>query len=141
MTEGPAESAKVDERELLAFPFRPEAPLASASLAAGKRPAFHLVDVTGKDRAYVEALIPTATAALAELGLIPVFVSASLDLDPFRAEGALVEVVPDVAACTGLDPTLDWTRYRSERLKAIARKWGARGMSQLSPDGLVSDPS
>ncbi|MCV2864993.1 hypothetical protein [Defluviimonas sp. WL0075] len=135
----PTKPTATPEEEARAYPFRPEARLVQASVAAGKAPAFHLVDVTGRDAGFIGALIPTATGVLAELGLIPVFVTDTLDLAPFRASGAIVEVVPDAAACAGLAPDLDWDRYRRDRFRAIARKWNARGISALSPDGTPLD--
>lgn len=120
-----------DDRFDRAFPLNTDSPHAQATLEAGDRVRFYLVDAIGMDAARLGALLPTVQAELADQGLIPVFVTDLLDYAPLREAGVIFEAVPPVADSTRLAPHRNWAARQAEVVEMIRNKWQPSGEVRL----------
>ncbi|WP_095587962.1 hypothetical protein [Actibacterium ureilyticum] len=130
MTDAPTNDTG-EERFDRAFPLNADSPHAQATLDAGERVRFYLVDAIGLDAARLTALLPTVLAELAEQGLIPVFVTDLLDYAPLRDAGVIFEAVAPIADSTRLAPQRDWAARQAEVVEMIRAKWQPSGEVRL----------
>jgi hypothetical protein len=94
-------------------------------LPNGSPPSVVLVLTWGLAGAELGRAIELLLAASPGPAVLPVFLSDSLDLEPFRRHRALVEVLPSPEQQARHAPDLDWPPYLRRRLALLARKWQA----------------
>ena len=82
------------------------------------------VSVCGLSRAVMESLVDTIAAQQTALrDFVPVFLTDSTNLEPFRRHGYVCEYFPDAGERARYEGSLSWAEYGGRRRDLLKRKW------------------
>ena len=128
------EAGRIEAKHVeLAYPLNRLSPHAAASLAAGEKARFFLVDMRGLTAEAARALLPVIDADMKGRRLVPVIVTDLTDYRAFREAEVIFEAVPPLADSARIAPDLDWVRRQAEVMALIRDKWRPVGETALGP--------
>jgi hypothetical protein len=81
------------------------------------------VTVFGLSRAALEEVIEVVAREGKDTPVSPVFLTDSLDFEPFRTRRLRFEYLPDGGIRHRFAPDLDWPTYERRRYRLLAEKW------------------
>jgi hypothetical protein len=81
------------------------------------------VTVFGLSSAALEEVIEVVAREGKDTPVSPVFLTDSLDFEPFRTRRLRFEYLPDGGTRHRFAPDLDWTTYERRRYRLLAEKW------------------
>ena len=99
----------------------PLSPIGEAA-APGAR-AVVLVTVLGLSRDALEEVVELVVKESQARPITPVFITDSLEFDPFRRRRLAFEYLPDRATRARFAPDLDWDLYERRRYGLLRDKW------------------
>ena len=102
------------------------------------------VTVFGLSSAALEEVIEVVAREGKDTPVSPVFLTDSLDFEPFRARRLRFEYLPDGGARHRFAPDLDWPTYARRRYRLLAEKWRPQSLISFGtpppPDCAGRDP-
>jgi hypothetical protein len=106
------------------MPVVPAAPRPDSASA----PGFVVVAVLGLTGQTLQEVIEMAAKAAEATPATPVFITDSLDFDPFRARRLRFEYFPDRGTRQRFASDLDWDLYERRRYALLRDKWQPRSL-------------